>query len=171
MAIDGTDPQFEHENINGKADPESDPEELLHGEVGGAAGGEEYTHYGARGCDAEKDCDGAEFPAAGQNGLGISSIQPCSCEREEKERVEEENCRALDPSANGVCAHGISGETDNCAETVEGCIDPGWTRRAPEYDDRCDENEEQSRDNVGKRDGSMRRKGVVKASHLRGSAG
>src|SRR5580692_4470211 len=56
-ALDRTKPKFKHNDVDRKADPESQPEELAGDQVGGRAGSEEDTHDGAGSGDSKKDCD------------------------------------------------------------------------------------------------------------------
>src|SRR5215831_12072947 len=121
--VDGPDPEFEYENVDGEADPEGNAEELLRQEMGCTAGSEEDTHDRAGGGDAEKDSDGAKFPSSGSRVAG-QAIAPRSNKREEKQRVEEEDSGAFCPPADGVRAHGVGGEANNSAESVKGGVYP-----------------------------------------------
>src|SRR4051812_46039130 len=84
--------------------------------MGEARGGEEGAHDGARGGDAEQDGNSAQYPALLLATVIAASGRPGAIEREEEERVEEEDGGALEPSADGVHAHGVCGDSDEDAE-------------------------------------------------------
>ncbi len=90
--------------------------------MGQARCGEEDAHDGARGGDAEQDGDGAEHPSLLLRAVIAAHESPGAIEREEEERVEEEDGGALQPSADGIDAHGIGGDADDDAEREDGAL-------------------------------------------------
>src|ERR1700728_1585652 len=101
----GGEPECHDEGSDREADREGDAEKLCGREVGQARCGEEDAHDRGRSRDAEQDGDGAQHPALLLRAIAYTGIHEGAIEREEKERVEEENGGALQPSADGISAH------------------------------------------------------------------
>jgi len=166
LAINGTDPEFKDQNVNGKADPEGDAEELLRQEMSKARGCEEDTHDRARGGDTEKDSNGAELPAALGNGEGLRAIDVCAGEREKKQGVECQDGGALGPSADREDAHRICSETDDGAKGIEDSVNPAEAVDRAEYDPWSHEDKQQSGEDVCQCKYGVRGEDVVEGCHL-----
>ena len=164
--VGGAKPEFENQGVDGEADPERDAEELAGDEMGGGAGGEEDAHDGAGGRDAEQDGDGTKQPAAFQEGFAALAMPEGPGEGVEKEGVEEEDGGTFDPAADGEGAHGVGGESDDCAERKEDALGPLKTGKAGKDDKRREENEEQRGDDVRQGQCGMGGEGIVEAGHL-----
>jgi AcrR family transcriptional regulator len=165
-AIGGAKPEFENQGVDGEADPERDAEELAGDEMGGGTGGEEDTHDGTSGRDAEQDGDGTKQPAAFQEGFAALPMPEGPGEGVEKKRVKEEDGGTLDPSADGEGAHGVGGESDDGAERKEDALRPVKARKAGKDDQRREKNEEERREDVRQGEGGVGSEGIVEARHL-----
>ena len=59
-------PQLNHDRVDGKADPEGDAKELLRSHMRKRTGREEDTHDGSRRRDPQQDTHGAQQPSSCQ---------------------------------------------------------------------------------------------------------
>jgi len=113
-----------------EADPEGDSEELARLEVGEARGGKEDAHDGARGRDAEEDGEGTGHPCPVLGNVAAQPEDVGAGQREDEERVEDENGDDFDGATDGVSVHdhgcdgcdGSEGEEDLRDAAVSGGV-------------------------------------------------
>src|SRR5580700_2080780 len=98
--------------------------------MSGGAGGEEDSHDRAGGRNTEQGGDGTKHPAAFQERFATLPMPEGAGEGVEKEGVKEEDGGTLDPAADGKGAHGVGGESDDCAERKEDPLRPLKTGEA-----------------------------------------
>ena len=139
--------------------------------MGEARGSEEDAHDRARGGDAEQDGDGAKHPALLFGAVTAACIEECTAERVEKKRVEEEDGGALEPSADGVRAHGVGGDADDGAERKDDALkQDGVTRAAPE-EQRQEQDEGEAAEDMDVGEGGVRDEVGVERCKLRRGVG
>ena len=128
-------------------------------------GGEEYSHHRAGGGDAEKDCNCPCHPSQFQRRLATQA--PCPKEREQKETVEEQDRRAFHPTANGIIAHRVGSNTDDCSKRKQKAFGPGRTGEPPKVDKRSQNDKSQCRNNMRQGENCMRCECGIERGQLR----
>src|SRR5271170_4251814 len=125
LTASGAKPQLDDDRVDGKSNPKCDAEEFAGCKAGKSAGSKEDSHHRPRCGNAKKDGDPPQQPSPLQKLLVPPHVPVCSEQREEKDAVKEQNRGALDPSADGVDAHRISGNTNDCSEREDEPLSPG----------------------------------------------
>ena len=94
----------------------------------------------------------------------------CAIEREEKQRVEEEDRAALQPSADSECAHGISGKANDRAQWIDGALERVRAARAAPEEQRQQQNEGQRAKDVNVGERGVRCEPCIESGQLRRGA-
>src|SRR5581483_1059573 len=90
----------------------------------------EHAHDRARGRNTEQNSHGSEQPPPLPLKLALYLEQPSSAKRKQKQGVEEKHRAALDPSADGIRAHGVSCETNDRSKREQHALRPRKMRES-----------------------------------------